>query len=96
MDSASIPRLLDGDLESAAHATLATAIGNSIARGVDVAVDIGQSESSRNGGDPRLVFALARLLAAPARQASALVVTGGETAAALLSRLGVEGLTTRR
>jgi uncharacterized protein YgbK (DUF1537 family) len=86
------PALLDGDLESAAHAALTTAICNSIARGSDVAVDIGRTASSRNAGNPRLVLALARLLVSPARQASALVATGGETAAALLNRLGVGGL----
>jgi len=35
---------------------------------------------------------LARLLREPAGQASALVATGGETASALLARLGVHGI----
>ncbi|MEO8017743.1 MAG: nucleotide-binding domain containing protein, partial [Pseudomonadota bacterium] len=43
-------------------------------------------------GNSQLVSSLARILAPVARQASALVATGGETAAALLAHLGVEGL----
>jgi D-threonate/D-erythronate kinase len=86
------PLLLVGDLQSSAPAALAKGVGDSLLRGVDVVVDIDLTASSPRGGNPQLVSALARLLASPARQASALVATGGETAAALLSRLGVHGL----
>jgi uncharacterized protein YgbK (DUF1537 family) len=86
------PEMLIGDLQSSAHAGLANAVGRSLACGVDVVVDIKPSASAHDRGNPRLVAELARMLAAPARYASALVATGGETAAALLTRLGVEGL----
>ena len=84
--------LLDGDLNATSHAALASAVGSSLARGIDVVVDIEQPASLQGSGNPQLVSALARLLQAPARQASALVATGGETAAALLAHLGVKGL----
>jgi D-threonate/D-erythronate kinase len=86
------PALLMGDLQSSAAAGLANGVGKTLARGIDVVVDISQSASAQDAGNPQLAAALARLLAAPARHASALVATGGETAAALLTRLGVEGL----
>jgi uncharacterized protein YgbK (DUF1537 family) len=86
------PLLLVGDLQSPAHAALARGAGDALTRGVDVVVDIEPTASSQRRGNPQLVSALARLLVTPARQASALVATGGETAAALLTRLGAHGL----
>jgi D-threonate/D-erythronate kinase len=86
------PALLMVDPLSSAAVELANGVGRTLARGVDVVVDISQSASAQDAGNPQLAAALARLLAAPARHASALVATGGETAAALLTRLGVEGL----
>jgi uncharacterized protein YgbK (DUF1537 family) len=84
--------LLGSDSQSAALAVLAETAGAWLAAGKDVVVDISQPDFPRNTGNPQLVATLARLLAPVARQASALVATGGETAAALLARLGVEGL----
>jgi uncharacterized protein YgbK (DUF1537 family) len=86
------PAMLIGDLRSTAHTDLADAISGSLASGMDVVVDISPSAVSQHRGNPQLVAALARWLATPARQASALVATGGETAAALLTGLGIEGL----
>jgi uncharacterized protein YgbK (DUF1537 family) len=86
------PAMLVADLQSTAHSDFADAIARSLARGTDVVVDISQSASSQHTGNPGYVAALARMLVSPARQASALVVTGGETAAALFTRLGIEGL----
>jgi len=86
------PLLLIGDLQSPAHVALARRVSDALTRGVDVVIDIEPTASSPRGGNPQLVSALARLLVTPARQASALVATGGETAAALLTRLGVHGL----
>lgn len=86
------PALLGGDLKSAAHVALAHAVGNSLAAGIDVVVDIAPTAFSRRAADPQLVSALATLLAPAANEASALVATGGETAAALLARLGVQGI----
>jgi uncharacterized protein YgbK (DUF1537 family) len=84
--------LLGGDAQSASHAALAQTVGDSLVRGVDVVLDIAQPESPQNTGDPQLVSTLARVLEPVARCASALVATGGETAAALLARLGVHGI----
>jgi uncharacterized protein YgbK (DUF1537 family) len=86
------PALLAGDARSPAQAALAHTIGSALTAGIDVAVDIAQITAARGGGDVRLVTSLGRLLAPAARQASALVATGGETAAAMLAQLGVEGI----
>ncbi len=86
------PSLLGGDLQSAEHVALAATIGNSLREGTDVVVDIVPPDYSHGRGNPALVSALASLLAPAARAASALVATGGETAAALLARLGVDGI----
>jgi uncharacterized protein YgbK (DUF1537 family) len=86
------PALLAGDLRSPIHATFAGRIAHSLQSGSDVVVDIDPVAVPRNGGDPRLVLALANLLGTAAREASALVATGGETASALLVRLGVNGI----
>ncbi|HYJ42572.1 MAG TPA: four-carbon acid sugar kinase family protein [Steroidobacteraceae bacterium] len=83
--------MLSGDLQSAAHAEIAQRVAAKLASGVDVVVDISQTAAGA-GSDARLVTALASLLAPLARQASALVVTGGETAAAVLTRAGVSGI----
>jgi len=86
------PALLGGDLQSPAHAALAAAAGNSLAGGMDVIVDIAPPDSAQGSGNPQLVASLASLLARAAREASALVLTGGETAAALLNRLDVKSM----
>ena len=86
------PALLAGDLESPAHAALARAVADSLTAGVDVVVDIGVPDHPDGASNPQLVSALATVLAPAAREASALVATGGETAAAMLARLGIEGI----
>ena len=86
------PLLLSGDLCSKVHAELSSAIRNSLEAGTDVVVDIVSATDSKSAGNPKLVSALASLLGPAARDASALAATGGETAAALLMRLGVSGI----
>src|SRR6478735_1254260 len=86
------PSQLGGDLQSAVHASLSEAIRNSLNSGTDVVVDIASTAASKIAGNPHLVSALASLLGPAARDASALAATGGETAAALLTRLGVNGI----
>jgi uncharacterized protein YgbK (DUF1537 family) len=86
------PSQLGGDLQSAVHASLSEAIRNSLKSGTDVVVDIASTAASKIAGNPHLVSALASLLGPAARDASALAATGGETAAALLTRLGVNGI----
>jgi uncharacterized protein YgbK (DUF1537 family) len=83
--------ILSGDSRSAALTEIAQRITATLASGVDVVLDIAQ-EVAAPGNDARLVNALASMLAPVARQASALVVTGGETAAAVLTRAGVSGI----
>jgi uncharacterized protein YgbK (DUF1537 family) len=85
--------LLGGDLHSSVHVGLSDAVRGSIESGADVVVDIVPGASARDDeSNPHLVMALAGLLAPAARVASALAASGGETAAALLSRLGVNGI----
>jgi uncharacterized protein YgbK (DUF1537 family) len=86
------PALLVGDLQSSVHAALADRIRSALTAGTDVVVDIATADASRNAGNPHLVSALATLLGPAARDASALAATGGETASALLTRLGVQGI----
>jgi hypothetical protein len=86
------PSLLGGDLRSAVHAELSGAIRNALKSGMDVVVDIASTSGPASAGNPQLVSALASLLGPAARDASALAATGGETAAALLLRLGVNGI----
>ena len=86
------PSLLVGELQSADHASLLDAIRNALKTGMDVVVDIASTTSSQIAGNPHLVSAIASLLGPAARDASALAATGGETAAALLTRLGVNGI----
>jgi uncharacterized protein YgbK (DUF1537 family) len=83
---------LVSDPQSAALVALVQAANSGLAAGKDVVIDIAQPAYTRNTGSPQLVLSLARLLAPVAHQASALVATGGETAAALLARLGVSGI----
>jgi len=84
--------LLGGDLQSPVHTALAFGIGNSLKSGKDVVVDIAPTAFPQIAGNSRLVAALASLLSPAAREASALVATGGETAVALLARLGISGI----
>ncbi len=84
------PALLTGDVRT--QAALAQEIGDLLRTGVDVVVDIALPPFAPSPPDSLLVAALSRLLAPAARQASALVATGGETAAALFANLGIDGI----
>jgi uncharacterized protein YgbK (DUF1537 family) len=85
------PAQLTADVQTQVGAALAKSIGDALRAGVDVVVDIAQAPE-RGAANPLLVAALSRLLAPAARDASALVATGGETAATLFARLGVTGI----
>jgi uncharacterized protein YgbK (DUF1537 family) len=85
------PAQLTADVQTQVGAALAKNIGDALRAGVDVVVDIAQAPE-RGPTSPLLVAALSRLLAPAARDASALVATGGETAATLFARLGVTGI----
>jgi len=69
-----------GDLESA------------ITGGLDVLIDIAPPADGAFATSPHVVDALARRLAPLAVNASALMATGGDTAAALLAHCGVRGI----
>ncbi len=69
-------------------ATLAEALG----AGGDVMVEIAVGDAPDLSIGPRLVEALARLLRPVLPLVGALAATGGETAAALLTRFGVDGI----
>jgi uncharacterized protein YgbK (DUF1537 family) len=84
--------LLASDPHCRSLAVLVQTAHDALAAGRDVVVDIAQSQAPHNAANSTLVSALARLLAPVARQASALVATGGETAAAMMGQLGVHGL----
>ena len=86
------PAALRGDAQSAAQDSLARSIAASLADGVDVVVDIAQTGETPGDTRAPLASALAHWLAPAAREASAIMATGGETAAALFARLGVEGI----
>lgn len=64
-----------------------------LAVGDDVLVEVAMGEVPDLAIGARLATALGALLSPAARHLGALVATGGETAAALLAHVGVEGLT---
>jgi len=63
-----------------------------IADGVDVLIDVAPPDDGALAGAPRVVEALARRIAPLAANASALMATGGDTAAALLAQCRVRGI----
>ncbi|MBK3408974.1 nucleotide-binding domain containing protein, partial [Methylobacterium ajmalii] len=68
------------------------AIAARLAVGDDVLVEVAMGEAPDLAIGSRLATALGALLAPAAPHLGALVATGGETAAALLARFGVDGL----
>lgn len=68
------------------------AIAREIEDGVDVVIDIRAPADASAPRTPDIVDALARRVAPLAERASALMATGGDTAAALLGRCGVRGI----
>jgi len=71
---------------------MADRVGQALAAGRHVVVSLGQGERLNAAEGARFVSHLAAHLATPARQAAALLATGGETARALLSAMGVRSL----
>ena len=61
-------------------------------RGLDVAVAIGDDAHSDPAEGPQLAMRLAALLREPLGRAAGLIVTGGETARAVLQTLGIHRL----
>ena len=67
-------------------------VGALLDAGRDVLVEIGMTEAPDLSLGPRLAAGLAEALAPAAAYIGALAATGGETAAALLARFGVNGI----
>jgi len=75
-----------------ARAALAARVAERLAAGGDVLVEIVLAGEPDMSLGPRLAQALADALASVAERIGALAATGGETAAALLTRLGIRGI----
>ena len=86
------PAMLAGDVQAGRQVAWTERIGELLRAGIDVVADIAPSGDPLGAANPKLVSMCAGLLAPAARHASALVATGGETASALLARLGVDGI----
>jgi len=81
--------LLDGSSE---RSTIGNAVAALLDSGEDVLVEIQMDDNPTMTLGPSLVEGLAEALAPAASRMSAFAATGGETAAALLSRFGVHGI----
>ncbi len=84
------PALLLG--REAAWNSVATILSEALSAGEDVMVEITLGDAPDLSIGPRLVEALGRLLRPTLPLVGALAATGGETAAALLTRFGVDGI----
>jgi uncharacterized protein YgbK (DUF1537 family) len=84
------PSVLAGRQEPAWRAAR-TALGDALATGRDVLLEIG-AETFEPGQSTTLTSALAELVAEVAPTVGAFVITGGQTARTLLSRLGAYGI----
>lgn len=78
--------------DAAGRAKLAPALAERLGRGEDALVEIVIGDDPDMSLGPRLAQALAEALAPVALQIGALAATGGETAAALLTRFAVQGI----
>jgi D-threonate/D-erythronate kinase len=67
-------------------------LDRALTAGVDVLIDVAPPADGLPAVAPRVVDALARRIAPLAANASALMATGGDTAAALLAHCGVRGI----
>jgi uncharacterized protein YgbK (DUF1537 family) len=84
------PETLLGD--SAGHSTLAADVMERLSAGGDALVEIMMDDHPDMSLGPQLAQSLADVLAPVASAIGAFAATGGETAAALLSRFGVNGI----
>ena len=85
------PQQLLGDADEAL-AVQGTAIAAALAAGQDVAVEIAEVEHPNMALGGRLAASLARVLHKALESAAGLVVTGGETAANLMTEVGIHGI----
>jgi uncharacterized protein YgbK (DUF1537 family) len=89
--SVSAATLLAGPRDPGWLATAAL-LGARLAQGADVLLEVAAEDHPDLARGPALAASLAELLAASGPAPGALVATGGETACALLVRLGVHGI----
>ncbi len=85
------PQQLLGDADEAL-AVQGAAIAAALAAGQDVAVEIAEVEHPNMALGGRLAASLARVLHKALESAAGLVVTGGETAANLMTEVGIHGI----
>jgi uncharacterized protein YgbK (DUF1537 family) len=86
------PALLLDTAAEAGRAALARSVTDGLDAGDDVLVEIVMGKEPDLGIGPQLAEALAGTLASAVHHTSGLAATGGETAAALLARFGVNGI----
>ncbi|MEG1681882.1 MAG: nucleotide-binding domain containing protein, partial [Stenotrophomonas sp.] len=85
------PQLLRANAQGDASALLQTVL-EEMAQGHDIVISIGGDEHLNPAEGPQLAARLAQLLHQPLSQAAGLVVTGGETARAVLQELDIHTL----
>lgn len=86
------PAVLLGDENGADRDDLARTVAAALAAGEDVLVEIGPSDDPDLRRGAEMAARLAGLLTSAGPQMSGPVATGGETACALLDKLGVQGI----
>lgn len=86
------PSWLRSDAQTPQCQTLVQTISSEVAQGLDVVVSLGADTHTDPAEGPMLARQLARLLHAPMAAAAGLVITGGETARAVLEALQLRSL----
>jgi uncharacterized protein YgbK (DUF1537 family) len=86
------PAWLRNDAQTSQRQALVQTIGSEVAQGLDVVISLGTDEHPDPAEGPMLARQLARLLHAPMAAATGLVITGGETARAVLEALQLRSL----
>lgn len=86
------PGCLRSDAQTPQRQTLVQAVNDEVAQGLDVVVSLGADAHTDPAEGPMLARQLARLLHAPMAAAAGLVITGGETARAVLEELQLRSL----
>ncbi len=86
------PGCLRSDAQTPQRQTLEQTVSAEVAQGLDVVVSLGADAHTDPAEGPMLARQLARLLHAPMAAAAGLVITGGETARAVLEELQLRSL----
>lgn len=86
------PACLRSDAQTPQRQALVQTVSAEVAQGLDVVVSLGADAHTDPAEGPMLARQLARLLHAPMAAAAGLVITGGETARAVLEELQLRSL----